>query len=101
MQEKLKEKLGIRSRKYKMMQVCNYSFVNLILQETNKLGTILLYNIVIKELEDNQTSVGAIEPQLSIVREEPELANIAIEIRKTLARIIQVLNDKGQSHFYY
>lgn len=101
MQEKLKEKLGVQSRKYKIMQVCNYSFVNLGMQETNKSGTILIYTVIIKELGNSQTSVEAIDPNLPIITKEPELTNIAAEIRKTLTRIIYLLNDKNHFNFYY
>lgn len=90
--EKLKEKLNVDFRKYKILGACNPPYAYKALQKEDKIGTMLPCNVIIQELDNNDIEVAAVDPVASMqaVKNE-ELAYIATEIKEKLMRVISSL----------
>jgi uncharacterized protein (DUF302 family) len=94
--EKLKEKLNVDFRKYKILGACNPPYAYKALQEENKIGTMLPCNVIIQELDNNEIEVAAVDPVASMKAvENKELADIAAEIKIKLARVIENVGAKS------
>lgn len=92
MQEKLKDKLNVDFRKYKILGACNPAFAYKALQHEDKIGTMLPCSIVVQELEPGLVEVAAVDPIASMMAvENPNLAGIAGEVRDKLERAITSL----------
>jgi len=90
--EKLKEKLGVDFRKYRILGACNPPKAYEALQAENKIGTMLPCNVIVQELEDGKTEVAAVDPVASMQAVgNPELESIANEIRAKLQKVIFTL----------
>jgi uncharacterized protein (DUF302 family) len=90
--EKLKEKLDVDFRKYKILGACNPPKAYEALQAENKIGTMLPCNVIVQELEDGKTEVAAVNPVASMQAvENDSLKGIAIEITGKLEKVIQSL----------
>jgi len=91
-QEKLKEKLNVDFRKYKILGACNPAYAYKALQQEDKIGTMLPCSVIVQELENNEIEVAAIDPAASMMAiENPGLAGIATEIKEKLERVIATL----------
>ena len=90
--EKLKEKLDVDFRKYRILGACNPPKAYEALQAEDKIGTMLPCNVIIQELDNGKTEVAAVDPVASMMAvESPELENIAKEIRTKLQKVIDAL----------
>ena len=90
----LKEKLNVDFRKYKILGACNPPFAYKALQYENKIGTMLPCNVVIQELGKDEIEVTAVDPVASMMAvDNPQLADIATEIKEKLTRVILSLNN--------
>ncbi len=90
--EKIKEKLGVNFRKYKILGTCNPAKAYEALQAENKIGTMLPCNVIVQELDNGKTEVAAVDPVASMQAvESDELASIASEIKGKLERVIKNL----------
>lgn len=91
-QEKLKEKLNVDFRKYKILGACNPPNAYKAIQHEDKIGVMLPCNVIIQELENNQIEVAAVDPTASMMAVENQaLASIAGEITEKLERVIASL----------
>lgn len=57
-QEKLKAKLNVDFRKYKILGACNPSYAYKALLMEDKIGTLLPCNVIVQELENDKTEVA-------------------------------------------
>jgi len=90
--EKLKAKLDVDFRKYKILGACNPPNAYKALQQENKIGTMLPCNVIVQEIEDEKTEVAAVDPVASMMAvENDKLAPIAGEIRDLLKKAILAL----------
>lgn len=90
--EKLKEKLDVDFRKYTILGACNPPNAYKALQQEDKIGTMLPCNVILQELDDNQIEVAAVNPVASMMAvENPNLKDIADEIKEKLKRVINSL----------
>jgi uncharacterized protein (DUF302 family) len=90
--EKLKEKLDVNFRKYRILGACNPPKAYEALQAENKIGAMLPCNVIVQELDDGKTEVAAVDPVASMMAvENAELESIAKEIRTKLQRVIETL----------
>lgn len=90
--EKLKEKLGVDFRKYKILGACNPAYAYQALQKENKIGVMLPCNVIIQEEYDGTIEIAAVDPVASMSAiENPELMNIALEVQKKLKNVIETL----------
>jgi len=92
LQEKLKEKLNVDFRKYKILGACNPAYAYKVVQLEDKIGTMLPCSVIVQELENNEIEVAAVDPVASMMAiENPGLAGIAGEIKEKLERAIASL----------
>ncbi len=90
--EKLKEKLDVDFRKYKILGACNPPYAYKALQKEDKIGTMLPCNVVVQELGNNEVEIAAVDPIASMQAvENPALAGIAQEIQAKLKNVIDAL----------
>lgn len=90
--EKLKEKLGVDFRRYKILGACNPPNAYKALQQEDKVGLMLPCNVIVQELDNNVIEVAAINPVASMMAiENRNLAGIAEEIKVKLERVIASL----------
>lgn len=91
-QEKLKEKLDVDFRKYKILGACNPAYAYKALQQEDKIGTMLPCSVIVQELGNNEIEVAAVDPMASMMAvENPGLAGIAGEIKEKLERAVSSL----------
>jgi uncharacterized protein (DUF302 family) len=91
-QEKLKEKLDVDFRKYKILGACNPPNAHKALQQEDKIGTMLPCNVILQETGENQVEVAAVDPAASMMAvDNKELADIAGDIKAKLERVIASL----------
>ncbi|MDP3912878.1 MAG: DUF302 domain-containing protein [Bacteroidota bacterium] len=92
MQAKLKEKLGVDFKKYKILGACNPSFAYKALQAEEMVGVMLPCNIVVTDKENGTTQIAAIHPIASMMAiENPALEPLAKEITEKLKRVMNLL----------
>jgi uncharacterized protein (DUF302 family) len=90
--EKLKEKLDVDFRRYRILGACNPAYAYKALQNEDKIGTMLPCNVIVQELGNNEIEVAAVDPIASMMAIENEnLAGIAVEIKEKLERVISSL----------
>jgi len=91
-QDKLKEKLNVNFRKYKILGACNPTYAYKALQQEDKVGIMLPCNVIVQELDNNEIEIAAVDPIASMMAiENPNLAGIAGEIKEKLERVIAFL----------
>ncbi len=92
-QEKLKEKLNLDFRKYKILGACNPGYAYKALQLEDKIGVMLPCNVIIQETKNGTIEVAAVNPIVSMSGiNNPKLMEIAVEIEKKLKTVIDKLN---------
>lgn len=92
MQSKLKEKLGVDFKAYKILGACNPTFAYKALLAEEKIGTMLPCNVVIIDQGNQNTEVAAIHPFASMIAiENPALELLSNEIAEKLKRMIEGL----------
>ncbi|NDP19579.1 MAG: DUF302 domain-containing protein [Paludibacter sp.] len=90
--EKLKEKLNVDFRKYKILGACNPSFAYKALQLEDKIGTMLPCSIVVQEFENHEIEIAAVDPLASMMAiGNVDMIEIAIEIKEKLARAVSAI----------
>lgn len=92
MQAKLKEKLGVDYKKYKILGACNPSFAYKALQVEEMIGTMLPCNFVVTEKGNGSTEIAAIHPVASMMAvQNPDLEPLAQEVAAKLKKVIMQL----------
>jgi len=88
----LKEKIDVDFRNYRILGACNPPFAYQALQAEDKIGTMLPCNVIVQDTEDGRVEVAAIDPLASMrAIENPQLQEIAEEIRGRLRRVVKRL----------
>ena len=88
----LKKKLDVDFYNYKILGACNPPFAYKALQAEDKIGTMLPCNVIVQEKIPGQVEVSAVDPSASMQAiENKTLADIAIEIRARLQKVIEQL----------
>jgi len=91
-QEKLKEKLDVDFRKYKILGACNPPSAYKALQSENKIGTMLPCNVIVQELSPNKVEIAAVNPVASMMAvDNPGMEEVANEIKERLEKVIASL----------
>ena len=90
--EKLKEKLNVDFRQYKILGACNPTYAYKALQAEDKIGTMLPCNVIVQELSENSVEVAAVNPAASMMAiQNPELEDIASVITGKIQKVIGLL----------
>jgi uncharacterized protein (DUF302 family) len=92
MHEKLKEKLGVDFKRYKILGACNPPLAYKALQAEEKIGTMLPCNVLVIEQGQNKIEIAAVNPVASMQAiTNPALGNVALEVTNKLKRVIDNL----------
>lgn len=90
--KKLKEKLGVDLGKYLILGACNPASGYKALQAEKMIGTMLPCNVIVRELDNGNIEVAAVDPVASMLAvDNPKLIEIATEIKEKLQRVIHAL----------
>ena len=88
----LKKKLNVDFYNYKILGACNPPFAYKALLAEDKIGTMLPCNIIVQEKIADLVEVSNVDPVASMQAiENKELADIAIEMRTRLLKVITAL----------
>lgn len=88
----LKKKLDVDFYNYVILGACNPPAAYKALQAEDKIGTMLPCNVIVQEKEPGNVEVSAVDPAASMMAiENKELADIAVEIRERLQKVINSL----------
>ena len=99
MHEKVKEKLDVNIKRYRILGACITKLAYKAMQMDDKIGVILPCNIMIHEIKKNTIEVTANDPVTSMMSaENPELDKIAKEIKRKLERVIESLHSGVESY---
>ena len=92
MHEKLKEKLGVDFKRYKILGACNPPLAYKALQAEEKIGTMLPCNVLVIEQGQNKIEIAAVNPVASMQAiTNPALGDMALEVTNKLKRVIDNL----------
>jgi uncharacterized protein (DUF302 family) len=92
MHEKLKDKLGVDFKRYKILGACNPPYAYKALQAEDKIGTMLPCNILVIEQGQNKIEIAAVNPVASMQAiTNPALGGIALEVTNKLKNVIDSL----------
>ena len=87
----LKAKLGIDGDDYVILGACNPPLAHRALQAERELGLLLPCNVIVYAAEGG-TIVSAIDPEVMLgMIENPVLADVAVEVRSRLERVLDRL----------
>jgi uncharacterized protein (DUF302 family) len=87
----LKKKLDVDFRPYRILGACNPSFAHRALQREAHIGTMLPCNVIVQQTEQG-VEVSAVDPAASMMSvDNPELAEIADQVRRKLKSVIDSL----------
>ena len=90
--EKMREKLGINFRKYKILGACNPQYAYEALKHEDKIGTLLPCSFIVQEIGDGLVEVAAVDPVASMVAiSNPGLTRIAEEVRDIFDDLVEAL----------
>ncbi|MCB1169940.1 MAG: DUF302 domain-containing protein [Leptospiraceae bacterium] len=94
-QEKLKEKLGVDFRKYRILGACNPPYAHKALSLEDKIGTMLPCNVIVQEAEGGGTEVSAVNPLESMKAvNNPALGELAGNVTEMLKKVIDRLSAR-------
>ena len=92
MHEKLKEKLGVDFKRYRILGACNPPLAYKALQAEEKIGTMLPCNVLVIEQGQNKIEIAAVNPVASMQAiTNPALEETALEVTNKLRRVINNL----------
>lgn len=90
--EKLKEKLGVDFKKYRILGACNPGYAYKALQAEDKIGTMLPCNVILIDQGNGITEVAAINPIASMMAiTNDSLGPVAMEVTARLEKVIGTL----------
>ncbi len=91
---KLKEKLGVDTRRYVILGACNPPLAYKALQAEPEVGLLLPCNVIVYAADDGGTVVSAIDPQsmLGVVGDNAAMAEVARDARARLERAIAAID---------
>lgn len=96
MQAKLREKLGINYKKYKILGACNPSIAYKALQMEEMIGTMLPCNFIVIDKGNGTTEVAAVNPVASMMAiKNPALESIAMEVLEKIKKVINEISVNG------
>jgi len=92
MHEKLKEKLGVDFKRYRILGACNPPLAYKALQAEEKIGTMLPCNVLVIEQGQNKIEIAAVNPVASMQAiTNPALGDAALEVTNKLKKVINNL----------
>ncbi len=89
-QATFKAKLGVDSRRYRILGACNPTFAHQAVTKDPQIGVLLPCNVVLYETNEGKAVLGAVDPMqtLGAAGLGEALAEIAREVGARLARVL-------------
>ncbi len=88
----MKKKLDVDLRPYRILGACNPHFAYQALQAEEKIGTMLPCNVIVRETDDGQTEVAAVDPVASMQAiDNAQLGALANTVRERLRHVVEAL----------
>lgn len=85
----MKKKLDEDMPPYRILGACSPKFAFRALQAENMIGTMLPCNVIVRQAENGVVQIAAVDPIASMQAiENPELGDVALEVRSRLQRVI-------------
>lgn len=85
-------KLGVSMDPYTILGACNPQLAFEALQVEDKIGTMLPCNVVVRQTEEGQTEVAAVDPVASMMAiSNPRLGGVAAKVQALLKAVIDAL----------
>jgi len=92
MHDKLKERIGVDFKRYKILGACNPPYAYKALQAEDKIGTMMPCNVLVIEQGQNEIEIAAVNPIASMQAiSNPSLGTIALEVTNKLKKVIKNL----------
>ena len=92
MQAKLKEKLNVDIRKYRILGACNPAFAYKAMQAEEMIGVMLPCNVVVIDKENGTTEIAVVDPMASMMAiENTSLGDTAQEVTDRLKKVVELL----------
>ena len=90
--EKIKYKLGVDFKRYRILGACNPAFSYRALQSEDKIGVMLPCNVLVIEQGEGETEIAAVNPSeaMSLVRNEA-VNQVAAEVGEKLRKALDSL----------
>lgn len=83
---------------YRILGACNPKMAFQALQSESKIGTMLPCNVIVREAEDGQVEIAAIDPVASMQAvQNPELSSIAAEVQALLKAVIEEVGETASA----
>ena len=93
-QAKLKEKLGVDFKKYRILGACSPKHAYQALSAEDKIGTMLPCNVTVIDQGEGTIEVSAVNPIASMMAiQNPALGKTAAEVTEKLQRVIVSLGN--------
>ncbi|MBE0678362.1 MAG: DUF302 domain-containing protein [Candidatus Atribacteria bacterium] len=87
--EKIKDKLGVDFKKYRILGACNPGFSYKALQAEDKVGVMLPCNVLIIEQGENEIEVAAVNPTDAMMAVHNQVvAEVAAEVGEKLKKAL-------------
>lgn len=87
--EKLKNKLGVDFRPYKVIGACNPKYAYEALQIEPLIGTMLPCNIIVQLVGESRVQIAAVDPIASMAAIDNEKLKVAAEFIK--AQLVEII----------
>ena len=88
----LKKKINVDTNKYHILGACNPPSAYEAIQNEPHIGLMLPCNVIVREDDDGEVEVAAIDPVASMQAvENPGLGNVAKDVRNRLKKVIDNL----------
>jgi uncharacterized protein (DUF302 family) len=84
----LEKKLGVASRRYKILGACNPPSAHRALEAELDVGLMLPCNVIVYEVDEDTSVVAAIDPMQTIAAQHEALRPIAAEVQQRLSRAL-------------
>jgi len=85
----LKKKLNVDFKNYRILGACNPPFAYQALQAEDKIGMMLPCNVIVREDEEGNVEVAAIDPIASMQAiHNPKLRDIAEQVQAKLKTVV-------------
>lgn len=92
----LKKKIDVDHRPYRILGACNPAMAHRALQSAPRIGLMLPCNVVVRETEDGEIEVSAVDPVASMQAVDNRgLADTATEVRRQLQAVIESLGKRA------
>jgi uncharacterized protein (DUF302 family) len=90
--EKIKSKLGVDFKRYRILGACNPAYSYKALQAEDKVGVMLPCNVLVIEQGDNEIEIAAVNPtDLMMAVHNDVVAEVAVQVGEHLQKALDRL----------